>query len=129
MACWLENPQSRPTFTDIKDRLEALISEGTPYLQFDFDDSKPYYNVPSFRSIEDSDEATDYDDDDEELSDMESRLPTLTRRMTSQKSEDNSQNEADCKEGDLKSKMVDDEVTNEERYACPSKIRNQSMEH
>eukprot|EP00794_Sanderia_malayensis_P020181 gene20181-22156_t len=43
-ACWLEIPTSRPTFTDIKERLETLISEGTPYLEFDFDDTSTPQN-------------------------------------------------------------------------------------
>ena len=67
MASWLEDPLRRPTFTNIKERLESLISEGTPYLDFDYNESRPYYNVASFFSIEDSgtEDSLDASDNDD----------------------------------------------------------------
>ena len=62
-ACWIDDPLQRPTFTDLRNRLEDLIKEGTPYLEFEFDEAKPYYNVPSFRSIESDTEETCNDED------------------------------------------------------------------
>ncbi len=119
MACWLENPTSRPTFTDIKERLEQLISEGTPYLEFDFDDSKPYYNVPSFRSIEDSEE-DDSDDDEDEADDATMRFTSLDRRANGI--------ENGC-HVDVASKGTNEEKLNvpldkvkEERYAWSTKL-------
>jgi len=81
-ACWLTDPLSRPTFTDIKERFEMLISKGTPYVEFDIDATNPYYNVPSFRSIGDSDCASLADDMEEGEADWENRFRSLDRGFT-----------------------------------------------
>lgn len=76
-ACWLTNPFIRPTFTDIRERFETLISEGTPYVEFDLDNCSPYYNVPSFISIEESTDDSLSDDLEEDESDWEKRFRSL----------------------------------------------------
>ena len=81
-ACWLSDPLHRPTFTDIKERFETLISEGTPYVEFDIDNSNPYYNVPSFISIEDSTEDSLSDDPDEDEADWEQRFRSLDHAVS-----------------------------------------------
>ena len=86
-ACWLMDPLSRPTFTDIKERFEMLISKGTPYVEFEFDTSNPYYNVPSFMSIGESDEDSLSEDAEEDEADWEMRFRTLDRSATASFSE------------------------------------------
>lgn len=82
-ACWLTDPLSRPTFTDIRERFEALISEGTPYVEFEIDSSNLYYNVPSFMSIENSTGDSLSDDPDEDEADWENRFRSLDHGFTS----------------------------------------------
>ena len=78
-ACWLTDPLSRPTFTDIKERFEMLISKGTPYVEFDFDTENPYYNVPSFMSVGESEGASSEEDRDEDETGWERRFQSLDR--------------------------------------------------
>lgn len=67
--CWMENPDERPNFTLIRERLEAMMQVDNPYLDFSvLDESRDYYNVPSFNSL--MDESTDdelFDKDSDEL--------------------------------------------------------------
>ena len=86
-ACWLMDPLSRPTFTDIKERFEMLISRGTPYVEFEFDTSSPYYNVASFMSIGESDESSLSEDPEEDEADWEMRFRTLDRSVATSFSE------------------------------------------
>ena len=46
MRCWADNPNSRPTFTELGQDLEAWMQQDTPYLDMDqLDEDRPYYNV------------------------------------------------------------------------------------
>lgn len=67
--CWMENPNDRPNFTQIRERLEEMMQKDNPYLDFSvLDESRDYYNVPSFNSL--MDESVDdelFDKDSEEL--------------------------------------------------------------
>ena len=64
--CWMENPDDRPNFTQIRERLEEMMQVDNPYLDFSvLDESRDYYNVPSFNSL--NEESTD-----DELFDKES---------------------------------------------------------
>ena len=64
--CWMENPDDRPNFTQIRERLEEMMQVDNPYLDFSvLDESRDYYNAPSFNSL--NDESTD-----DELFDKES---------------------------------------------------------
>lgn len=59
LKCWDENPDMRPSFTELKEDLETMMIKDTPYLPVDFrslDESSPYYNVPSFNSVTEEDE-------------------------------------------------------------------------
>ncbi|XP_020627737.1 fibroblast growth factor receptor-like [Orbicella faveolata] len=50
--CWIENPDDRPNFTQIRERLEEMMQKDNPYLDFSvLDESSYYYNVPSFSSL------------------------------------------------------------------------------
>ena len=56
--CWMEAPEERPNFTQIRERLEEMMQKDNPYLDFSvLDESRDYYNVPSFNSL--GDETTD----------------------------------------------------------------------
>ena len=64
--CWMENPGDRPNFTQIRERLEEMMQKDNPYLDFSvLDESRDYYNVPSFNSLNE-------ESADDELSDKES---------------------------------------------------------
>lgn len=50
--CWKENPEGRPTFTQIRERLEEMMQKDNPYLDLSaVDETREYYNVPSFNSL------------------------------------------------------------------------------
>lgn len=51
--CWMESPNERPTFTKIREDMEIMMQKDNPYLDFNvLDESRDYYNVPSFKSAE-----------------------------------------------------------------------------
>ena len=64
----MESPDERPNFTQIRERLEAMMQKDNPYLDFSvLDESRDYYNVPSFNSLEEEtsdDEKLDKDEAD-----------------------------------------------------------------
>ena len=64
--CWIENPEDRPNFAQIRERLEEMMQKDNPYLDFSvLDESRDYYNVPSFNSLNE-------ESADDELFDKES---------------------------------------------------------
>ena len=45
--CWNEDPSSRPSFSELIDQLEVIMTRDVPYCDLDkHDESSPYYNVP-----------------------------------------------------------------------------------
>lgn len=66
--CWMESPDDRPNFTQIRERLEVMMQKDNPYLDFSaLDETREYYNVPSFNSLVDEttdDEVLDKEDDE-----------------------------------------------------------------
>eukprot|EP00111_Clytia_hemisphaerica_P017629 TCONS_00052156-protein len=56
MHCWNEDPLQRPTFTELRDHLEEIMSQGCHYMSFDIDEKNAYYNVASHKSIPDENE-------------------------------------------------------------------------
>jgi len=65
--CWKKCPEARPTFTQMRQRLEEMMQKDNPYLDLSaLDETKEYYNVPSFNSL--TEESTDdlFDKDDQE---------------------------------------------------------------
>ena len=51
LECWSEDPKSRPSFSNLKERFESLMSESDGYLDFDeINEDSIYYKVPSFNS-------------------------------------------------------------------------------
>lgn len=60
MNCWKEKPEERPTFVQIREKFEEMMMRENPYFDpASVDESRDYYNVPSFNSIEDSDGGDD----------------------------------------------------------------------
>lgn len=87
--CWKDKPDERPSFTQLREDLENMMIVDKPYLDFDgLDESRDYYNVPSFYSIE---------EDEEELlstggADKASSLPKLNDDKASEAFFEDSQN-------------------------------------
>ena len=45
LDCWQENPASRPTFTQLKAKLDSMLLESKEYIQFNsIDAEQPYYS-------------------------------------------------------------------------------------
>ncbi|XP_065681618.1 fibroblast growth factor receptor-like isoform X2 [Hydra vulgaris] len=51
LHCWNEDPLKRPTFTEIREHLDAIISQSDSYFNFEIDEKNIYYNVASFNSL------------------------------------------------------------------------------
>lgn len=51
LHCWNEDPLQRPTFTELREHLDDIISAGDKYLTFDINEENTYYNVASFKSV------------------------------------------------------------------------------
>nr|XP_047129999.1 proto-oncogene tyrosine-protein kinase receptor Ret [Hydra vulgaris] len=51
LHCWNDDPLQRPSFTDLSEHLEEIISRGDRYFTFDIDNENTYYNVASFNSL------------------------------------------------------------------------------
>ena len=46
--CWNEDLSSRPSFSELIDRLEVIMTRDVPYCDLNkHDESRPYYNVPA----------------------------------------------------------------------------------
>ncbi|KAJ7374035.1 hypothetical protein OS493_009365 [Desmophyllum pertusum] len=46
--CWADNPDARPTFTELRQDLEDWMQRDTPYLDLDLDqlnEDRPYYDA------------------------------------------------------------------------------------
>ena len=51
LRCWQEDPLQRPTFTELREELESIISEGGAYFSLDINGASNYYLTPSFNSL------------------------------------------------------------------------------
>ena len=50
LKCWSEDRLERPTFCDLRQELEDVISAGDSYCTLDVDEESNVYSVPSFNS-------------------------------------------------------------------------------
>ena len=50
LRCWQEHPLDRPTFLEIREDLEEIMSQGETYITFDIDEDSNYFLAPSFNS-------------------------------------------------------------------------------
>ena len=72
MKCWQEEPADRPTFQDVRETFEAMMSRENPYLDFSvLDESRDYYHVPSFNSASNEDNEADDEKEIPEIVDVE----------------------------------------------------------
>ncbi|XP_065662129.1 uncharacterized protein LOC136084866 isoform X2 [Hydra vulgaris] len=51
LRCWNEDPLQRPTFTELRDLLDKIMSCGDCYFDFSIDEKNNYYNAASFNSL------------------------------------------------------------------------------
>lgn len=64
--CWQEDPENRPNFTQLRESLETMMQQDNPYLDLTaVDESRTYYNVPSFNSITEGSADDECDSDPE----------------------------------------------------------------
>ena len=55
--CWLEDPVKRPTFTQLLNRLDAMLESlsSAQYISFKLDESRDYYRLSTTGSDGDDD--------------------------------------------------------------------------
>nr|XP_047133475.1 uncharacterized protein LOC105845120 [Hydra vulgaris] len=51
LHCWNEDPLQRPTFTELREHLDQIMSRGDCYFDFSIDEKNNYYNAASFNSL------------------------------------------------------------------------------
>ncbi|XP_065667576.1 proto-oncogene tyrosine-protein kinase receptor Ret-like [Hydra vulgaris] len=51
LHCWSEDPLQRPTFTDLREHFDKIMSQGDHYFSFDIDEENNCYNAASFKSL------------------------------------------------------------------------------
>lgn len=56
LRCWHNDPVQRPTFAQIREQLEAVMTDGGTYCTIDFNEDSNYYLEPSFNSIPEEEE-------------------------------------------------------------------------
>ena len=59
LKCWSEDHLKRPTFSDLRQQLEDVISAGDSYCTLDVDEESNVYLVPSFNSAPEETEDTE----------------------------------------------------------------------
>lgn len=53
--CWREDPTNRPSFSELIDKVETIMTRDVPYCDLSkHDESSPYYSVPADASSETS---------------------------------------------------------------------------
>ena len=51
LECWNEEPKVRPSFSVLRERFDAMISDNEGYIIFDeINEESVYYTMPSFHS-------------------------------------------------------------------------------
>ena len=51
LRCWQEHPLESPTFTEIREEFEEIMSHEETYVTFDIDEDSNYFHSPSFKSV------------------------------------------------------------------------------
>ena len=64
LRCWQGQPSERPTFTEIRQDLEVIMSQGETYVTFDTDEDLNYFLVPLFNSVPSQHEEDDANADE-----------------------------------------------------------------
>ena len=73
LRCWQEHPSDRPTFLEIREGLEEIMSQGETYITFDIDENSNYYQTPSFNS------ATRDQEEDDAIADEITSEPNIVK--------------------------------------------------
>ena len=81
LRCWQEHPLERPTFTEIREEFEGIMSQGETYVTFDIDEDPNYFLAPSFDSV-----PSEHDEDDAYGDDTATEPTIATAVVHSQKS-------------------------------------------
>lgn len=89
MYCWQEDPLQRPTFTELREHLEDIMTQGSRYFSFDIDEKNVYYNVASFKSI-----SSDDDEDDINIAERILERPAYIKTVDELRKEMNLKNES-----------------------------------
>ena len=65
LECWHEDPKDRPTFSQLRSKFSTLLLANVddPYMTFEVDDAKAYYNVTEEESSEQRESASSDDSD------------------------------------------------------------------
>ncbi|XP_065650910.1 fibroblast growth factor receptor 2-like [Hydra vulgaris] len=60
LHCWNQDPSQRPTFTELREFFDQILSDGSFYVDMNIDEKNIYYNTDAFHSIssETKDQAT-----------------------------------------------------------------------
>lgn len=64
LKCWQEQASERLTFTEIREDLEVIMSQGEMYVTFNIDEDSNYFLVPSFNSVPSQHEEDDANADE-----------------------------------------------------------------
>ena len=56
MKCWHEIPTKRPSFTELREDLEEIMTANDKYCTLLIDENSSYYHYPSFKSFSDDSE-------------------------------------------------------------------------
>ncbi|XP_065680959.1 uncharacterized protein LOC100215622 isoform X1 [Hydra vulgaris] len=51
LQCWNKEPLQRPTFTELRERFDKILSQAIPYFSFDIDEKNVFYHTASFKSV------------------------------------------------------------------------------
>ena len=64
LKCWQEQASERLPFTEIREDLEVIMSQGEMYVTFNIDEDSNYFLVPSFNSVPSQHEEDDANADE-----------------------------------------------------------------
>ena len=79
LKCWSEDRSKRPTFSDLRQELEDVISNGDSYCTLDVDEESNVYSVPSFHSApEETDDESSEASKEEIIENANERIDTST---------------------------------------------------
>nr|XP_047132657.1 uncharacterized protein LOC100200642 [Hydra vulgaris] len=51
LRCWSEDPLQRPTFTELREQFDKIMSQGECFMNFEIDEENVCYNAASFNSL------------------------------------------------------------------------------
>lgn len=85
LHCWNQSPLQRPTFTELREQLEKIMTDSSHYLSLDINEENTYYNVASFKSV-----PSDSEDDDSITNAFDKEKVPILKTIEKLKNEANS---------------------------------------